>query len=66
MSAIPRRIRIDLMTSPELTIRAAMVAVEAMPADVRLTQAGERLAEALGLVSSYVDEQLLKTQIGDR
>ena len=56
--AIPRRIRLDLMTPPEVAIRTAMAAVEKMSADVRLTNAGLKLSEALDLVSAYVDEQV--------
>jgi hypothetical protein len=54
---MPRRLRIDLATPPEVAIRAAMGAVEKMPADVRLTNAGIKLGEALALVNDYVDEQ---------
>jgi hypothetical protein len=59
-----RRIRLDLMTPPEVAIRAAMAAVEAMPPDAQLTAAGVRLGEALDLVSAYVDRQLRGTEIG--
>jgi hypothetical protein len=47
-------------THTEVAIRAAMAAaaVEAMPADPRLTNAGIALAQALDLVSSYVDQQM--------
>ncbi len=61
--SIPRKIRLDLATPPEVTIRAAMTAVEAMPADVRLSKAGMRLSEALDLVSDYVDEQMRSVDI---
>lgn len=54
----PRRIRLDLMTPAETAIRAAHAAIEAMPADVRLTQAGEKMNQALDLVASYIDEQM--------
>lgn len=54
----PRKIRLDLATPPEVAIRAAMAAVASMPADVRLTNAGLRLQDALSLVSGYVDEQM--------
>ena len=55
---IPRKIRLDLMTPPEVALRAAMAAVEAMPADTRLTNASVKVGEALALVSDYVDEQM--------
>ena len=58
MEKIPRKIRLDLATPPEVAIRAAMTAVEAMSADVRLTNAGHALGKALELVSDYVDEQM--------
>ena len=44
--AIPRRIRIDLMTPGELAICNAIDAVEAMGADVRLTEAVILLSQA--------------------
>jgi len=44
---IPRKIRLDLMTPPEVALRAAMAAVEAMPADTRLTNASVKVGEAL-------------------
>ena len=66
MSEIPRRIRLDLMTPPEVAIRAAMAAVEAMPASVRLTNAGIALGKALDLVSDYVDEQMRAVDIKER
>jgi hypothetical protein len=63
---IPRRIRLDLATPPEVAIRAAMVAVESMSADTRLTNAGLKLGEALTLVSAYVDEQMGGVSLGDQ
>lgn len=52
---IPRRIRIDLATPEEMAIRNAIAAVEAMGADVRLTQATILLDQALSKVADYVD-----------
>lgn len=60
---IPRRIRSDLATPTEVAIRAAMRAVENMPADVRLTDAGVLLGEALDKVAAYVDEQIRSTKV---
>lgn len=52
---VPRRFRIDQNVPAELAIRAAMDAVEAMPADVRLTEAVISLGEALEHVADFVD-----------
>jgi hypothetical protein len=52
---IPRRIRLDLNTPAELAIRAAVDAVEALPADVRLTDAVLLLQQAREKVADYVD-----------
>lgn len=52
---IPRRCRLDLMTPAELAIVAAMDAVEALPADVRLTDAVVLLAKARDRVADFVD-----------
>jgi hypothetical protein len=59
----PRRIRLDLATPSEVTIRQAMAAVEAMPPDTRLTNAGMKLQEALDLVSDFVNEKLRETSL---
>lgn len=55
MSTIPRRIQIDRLTPAENAIRLANEAVEALPADVRLTGAQILLSEARDLVADYVD-----------
>jgi len=55
---IKRRVRLDLYTPAEKAIWDAMVAVELMEADVRLTNAGMLLGQAKDLVSDYIDEQL--------
>lgn len=53
--AIPRRIRLDQNSAAELAIRSAIHAVEALPADVRLTDAVVLLQEARENVADYVD-----------
>jgi hypothetical protein len=52
---IPRRCSIDKNLSTELFIRAAIKAVENMPADVRLTHAVNFLGKALDAVADYID-----------
>ena len=52
---IPRRIRVDLMTKAELSIRSAMSKVEELPPDVRLTEALILLDKAKSKVADYVD-----------
>lgn len=52
---IPRRIRLDQNTPAELAIRAALHAVEAAGADVRLTDAVVLLGAALDSVADFVD-----------
>lgn len=52
---IPRRIRLDRMTPAELAIRDAVLAVETVGADTRLTNAVIKLQEARELVADYVD-----------
>src|SRR5574343_921446 len=52
---IPRRSRLDQNTPAELAIRAAVDAVEALPADPRLTDAVVLLQEARESVANYVD-----------
>lgn len=60
---IPRRIRLDLLTPPEVALRAALAAVEAMPADIRLTKASTMISLALNEVGQYVDEQMRSVDI---
>lgn len=55
LEGIPRRACIDLMVPAQLAIREAMLAVERMPADVRLTRAVVLLGEASTAVSDFVD-----------
>lgn len=57
-NGVPRRIRIDLNTPVELSIREAMRKVEELPPDVRLTDAVNKLAEALNLVSDFEDDKI--------
>lgn len=52
---IQRRCYLDRLTPAERAIYDAAQAVEAMPADVRLTWAGVMLARARELVADYVD-----------
>lgn len=52
---LPRRNDLGRMNPTELLIVDAMYAVEAMPADQRLTQASTLLQQAKDLVSDYVD-----------
>lgn len=54
---IPRRARIDLYVPAETAIREAMLAVEAMGADVLLTKAVTLLDEARTAVADYVDRK---------
>lgn len=57
-NGVPRRIRIDLNTPVELSIREAMRKVEELPPDDRLTDAVNKLAEALNLVSDFEDDKI--------
>jgi hypothetical protein len=62
----PRRFRPDLATPPEVALRAAMAAVQAMPSvgrDVRLNGALIHIHDALKLVGEFVDERLLATDM---
>ena len=51
----PRRICVDRMTPAELAIMAAVQAVEALPADTRLTDAVILLGQARDRVADFVD-----------
>ena len=53
--SIPRRQHLDRMTPAERSIYNATQAVEALPADERLTRAVVLLDEARGLVGDFVD-----------
>lgn len=52
---VPRRCRVDLMHPAELAIRNAVLAVEEIGCDVRLTEAVILLQEARDKVADYVD-----------
>jgi len=54
---LPRRVRADKMVLAERRILEAQRAVEDMPADVGLTEAGELLARAREKVADFVDAQ---------
>lgn len=60
---LPRRIRLDLMTPVELAIYEVQEMIEKMPADVKLTLAGEKLREARSLVADFIDVQLNNVRI---
>jgi predicted RNase H-like nuclease (RuvC/YqgF family) len=55
MNEIPRRAYIDKLTPAETAIREAVLAVEAMGADVRLTEAVILLGKARDRVADFVD-----------
>lgn len=55
MSEIPRRAQMEQWTSAEKAIYDACLAVEAMPADVRLTDAVTLLGAAKDSVADFVD-----------
>lgn len=57
MNPIPRRRMLYLNTEAEISIREAVNKVEAMGADVKLTDAIIKLQEAFELVADYVDTQ---------
>lgn len=52
---VPRRSRVDQYVPAETAIREAMLAVEAMPADERLTDAVVLLGKAKDAVADFVD-----------
>lgn len=55
MSEIPRRNRLDQMVAAETAIRYAMLTVEEMGSDARLTEAVVLLEAAKNKVADYVD-----------
>jgi len=55
-SETPRRIRLDLNSPVELAIYEVMQMIEKMPADIKLTLAGEKLREARELVADFIDK----------
>ena len=56
MSDIPRRIDINRYVPAETAIREAILRVEEMPADVRLTDAVVLLGQAKDKVADFVDD----------
>jgi hypothetical protein len=54
-TTIPRRCRLDLLTPAERAIVDAVCAVEALPADTRLTDAVVLLQSARDKVADFVD-----------
>lgn len=57
---VPRRARVDQMCQAELKIREAMLAVEDMPADTRLTDAVVLLGQAQEKVADFIDNKQSK------
>ncbi len=55
MDKIGRRSRIDLMTPEELAIRNAIIAIEELGADIRLTQSVTLLSAAQTRLADYID-----------
>jgi hypothetical protein len=55
MTDIPRRAQLDRLTEAELAIRRAVIEVEKVGADVRLTDAVILLGAARDSVADYVD-----------
>lgn len=58
MNTIPRRYQLDKLTPAEVVIYNAILMVDELEADVRLTDAIIKLNEAKHLVADFVDEQL--------
>src|SRR6266851_2372430 len=54
-TTIPRRVQLERLTPAEHAIRKAVLAVEALPADVRLTDAVILLGQARNKVADFVD-----------
>jgi hypothetical protein len=59
----PRRSCIYLLTPAEKSVRDAMQAVEAVGADVRLTEAVVLLQQAKEKLADYFDEQIKNTSL---
>ena len=57
MEGIPRRNQVDKCSAAELAIYGAMEEVEKIGADIRLTDAINKLNEARNLVADFIDEQ---------
>ena len=61
-NTIPRRLRYDLLTEAEKSIRETMQKVEEVGADPELTEAIIKLNDAFNHVANYVDEQIKKSK----
>lgn len=57
MNKIPRRVRLDLMTTAEKAIYNAVLEVEKLPPDIRLTEAVMLLSRAREKVADYIDDK---------
>jgi hypothetical protein len=57
-NTIPRRAKLNENTPAELAIYNAMVEVEKLPADLRLTDAIVLLGKARDLVADFVDQSI--------
>jgi hypothetical protein len=56
VDGVPRRARIDLLTPAETAIRNALIQVEKVGADVKLTDAVILLTKAQDLVADYIEK----------
>lgn len=56
VDGIPRRVRLDLLTPPEMAIRNAIDIIEQGPADQRLTDAAVLLQEAAEKVADFLEQ----------
>lgn len=61
---IPRRICIDLLTPPEVTLYKALQAIEEAGADPLLTDAVVLIQQAREKVAEYIDRRLNEHKIG--
>lgn len=58
MSKFSRKNKLYLNVKAELTIHDAMVEVECLGADIRLTEVISLLSKAKSLLADYIDEKL--------
>lgn len=56
----PRKNNIAYMIPAEKLVHEAIIAIESLGADVKLTNAQIKLQEAAALLSEYVDENLVQ------
>ena len=54
----PRRNRLDLLKPAEVSIHSALVEVERLGADERLTEVVTLLSKAKDLVGDYIDDKI--------